>query len=410
MEKKINTRNTRNTRKIKFCLNLIVRNESHVIERLLRTCLPFLDTIVVSDTGSTDNTAEKIRNFAQKNNLDCLVTFDKWLDDFGKNRTIALHHAMNYIKNKLRPLSSEEWKNRESWFICFSDADNVFLNANTVKEEFFSLMDDSFVETSENTLFVVKTIRSNIEYASPFAILYDPTPNAQWKWIDSRHEQIVSLGLQEVKFHMLKSLIMHSGTDGFRGRDSLRFERDAIAIKAQMLEQGETSRLLFYYAQSLRDSGRDREAIEAYLKCERLSFFVEEKYYSLVEAGRMLQERKEYAQAFVILGHAIQINDKRLEAPYYILRWYRSNGLYYLGCIFGLNFIDIKTLKHRMKDDLLFVNKKIHDFEFYDELCVCAHYNKMEELAERLYVKILALPYFNKIRNELLVERLALFS
>ena len=47
----------------KICLNMIVKNESRVIERLLRSVLPLIDTYCICDTGSTDNTVEIIKTF-----------------------------------------------------------------------------------------------------------------------------------------------------------------------------------------------------------------------------------------------------------------------------------------------------------------------------------------------------------
>ena len=49
--------------KPKICLNMIVKNEEPVIERCLATVKPYIDYWVIVDTGSTDNTMEKIRNF-----------------------------------------------------------------------------------------------------------------------------------------------------------------------------------------------------------------------------------------------------------------------------------------------------------------------------------------------------------
>ena len=43
-----------------LCLNMIVKNESKIITRLLESVLPIIDTYCICDTGSTDNTIEVI--------------------------------------------------------------------------------------------------------------------------------------------------------------------------------------------------------------------------------------------------------------------------------------------------------------------------------------------------------------
>ena len=46
-----------------ICLNMIVKNESKIIFRLLETVLPIIDTYCICDTGSTDMTKELIKEF-----------------------------------------------------------------------------------------------------------------------------------------------------------------------------------------------------------------------------------------------------------------------------------------------------------------------------------------------------------
>ena len=48
---------------VKLALNMIVKNEGKIIERLLTSVLPIVDTYCICDTGSTDNTKEIIKNF-----------------------------------------------------------------------------------------------------------------------------------------------------------------------------------------------------------------------------------------------------------------------------------------------------------------------------------------------------------
>ncbi|MEM7396959.1 MAG: glycosyltransferase, partial [Verrucomicrobiota bacterium] len=44
-----------------ICLNMIVKNESAVIERCLRSLIPIIDYWVICDTGSSDDTRERVR-------------------------------------------------------------------------------------------------------------------------------------------------------------------------------------------------------------------------------------------------------------------------------------------------------------------------------------------------------------
>ena len=57
------------TKKKKICLNMIVKNESHIIEETLRCMVKYIDYWVISDTGSTDNTIEVITKFFEKEKI-----------------------------------------------------------------------------------------------------------------------------------------------------------------------------------------------------------------------------------------------------------------------------------------------------------------------------------------------------
>ena len=79
-----------------LCLNMIVKNESHIIKNTLIKLLKKIkfDYWVISDTGSTDNTKELITEFFKEVDIPGEIYNDEW-KDFGHNRSKALEHAFN---------------------------------------------------------------------------------------------------------------------------------------------------------------------------------------------------------------------------------------------------------------------------------------------------------------------------
>lgn len=73
---------------------MIVKNESHIIEETLNNIKKYIDYWVICDTGSTDDTKEKIKKFFKKAKIKGEFFNHVW-KDFGYNRTIALKEAYN---------------------------------------------------------------------------------------------------------------------------------------------------------------------------------------------------------------------------------------------------------------------------------------------------------------------------
>ena len=77
-----------------ICLNMIVKNESHIIiDTLSKLILKVtFDYYVICDTGSTDNTVELIEMFFKIKKIKGEIHFHEW-KDFAYNRSLALKSA-----------------------------------------------------------------------------------------------------------------------------------------------------------------------------------------------------------------------------------------------------------------------------------------------------------------------------
>lgn len=68
-------------------LCMIVKNEIKYIEECLQAALPYVDEIVVADTGSTDGTLEILEKYG------CRVYHFDWVNDYAKARNFAISKA-----------------------------------------------------------------------------------------------------------------------------------------------------------------------------------------------------------------------------------------------------------------------------------------------------------------------------
>ena len=73
----------------KLMLVLMVKNESAILQRCYESVTPFVDEVLIADTGSTDNTRELARSLGAK------VVEEPW-QNFGYNRTESLKAARTW--------------------------------------------------------------------------------------------------------------------------------------------------------------------------------------------------------------------------------------------------------------------------------------------------------------------------
>ena len=128
-----------------LCLNMIVKNESKVILRLLESVSCLIDSYCICDTGSTDDTIEIIHRFFEEKGIPGKIVREPFRD-FGYNRTFSLQACEN------TPLSD---------YILLLDADMVFWMSPTLTPEEFkiSLTRDSYTIFQGNDDFYYKNTR-----------------------------------------------------------------------------------------------------------------------------------------------------------------------------------------------------------------------------------------------------------
>ena len=127
---------------ISICLNMIVKNESKIIARMLASVSPYIDSYCICDTGSTDNTEEVIHNYFQSLTppIPGVVVHEPF-QDFEYNRSFALKACEGREKAD---------------YILLLDADMIFWT-NYDPKEFHS-----FIERSDRDYyFIMQEISPN---------------------------------------------------------------------------------------------------------------------------------------------------------------------------------------------------------------------------------------------------------
>ncbi len=238
------------------CLSMIVKNEAHVIERCLRSLLPFIDTWVISDTGSTDCTQIILQQALAS--LPGTLIERPWVN-FAHNRNEALALART-----------------KADYTLIIDADDSLQYATDFKLP--ELTADAYT---------FEILHGTVRYRRPH-LLKNTLP---WRWVGVLHEYLSADGINGIS-HLDGLAIRYNG-DGARSKDREKYIRDAKVLEDALKEEtdeGLRTRYLFYLAQSYRDGGRREDALRYYLMRAERPGWPEETYVSLLVAGRLQAE------------------------------------------------------------------------------------------------------------------------
>ncbi|MBS0625535.1 MAG: glycosyltransferase [Verrucomicrobia bacterium] len=267
-----------------ICLNMIVKDESDVIQRCLDSVKPYIDSWVIADTGSTDSTPQLIIDKLKDLPGQLLAT--PWID-FASNRNIVLDQSAGL-----------------SDYILFIDADERLtagFNKHRLEKDYYTIK--AFGRTSEfSKMFLVKN-------------------NPSWRWKGIVHESISHPGSATGELLQATSLI-YDEVQGNRSRDPDKFHKDAALLEQALLTDPYNPRNLFYLAQSYVHAREYTKALQTYKERAELGGSPDEIYWSLYCIG-CLEEDLGSPTEKVIAAYckACQFDPSRAE-PFYRLSIY----------------------------------------------------------------------------------------
>ncbi|MBS0625622.1 MAG: glycosyltransferase [Verrucomicrobia bacterium] len=280
-----------------ICLNMIVKNESQVIERCLASVKPFIDYWVIADTGSDDGTPELIRS--------CLKDIPGELH---------VHSWVNFESNRNRALDLARGK---ADYIFIMDADTELvgeIDKSCLDEEFYSLALKERSLTDAYRVFLIQD-------------------HPGWSWKGVIHEYLKPP--HQMKGRVLKGAYINATyLDGNRTRDPQKFLKDAKILEEALLKDPQNSRYVFYLAQSYGNAKDYPTALGFYEKRSQMGGDRDEVFWSFYCMG-MIQQHLKMDQNQVILSYsnAHRIQPERAEPFYQIANYFLENGMPLLGYV-----------------------------------------------------------------------------
>lgn len=270
----------------KICLNMIVKNEAHIIRETFDNILKYvpIDYWVISDTGSTDNTKELITTYFKEKNIDGELVEHGW-QDFGYNRTKALETAYN-----------------KSDYLFIFDADDK-------------------ITGNLKLPFVLNENMYHLQFGETFTYLRPLLINNRkhWEYKGVLHEFLSSMENINTATIITGEYYVESGRFGNRSKNPTKYFDDAVILENAFEKEktggdiGMACRYAFYCAQSYKDCQMIDKSIEWYKKCIELPNWVQEKYYSSFIIGSILVQKNDTDEALHYFYKTVEYDVERIE-------------------------------------------------------------------------------------------------
>lgn len=330
----------------RLCLNMIVKNESKVIHRILNSVADIIDTFCICDTGSTDDTVEIIETFFKAKNIPGKVIMEPF-QDFGYNRSFALKAC--------------DQMNAE--YILLLDADMIFWKNPAISADDFKRMlktDSYHIYQGSDTYYYKNTriVRNRLGF----------------KYWGVTHEYVdfpknASQGKINKDIVFIKDI-------GDGGSKHDKFLRDIRLLLKGLEEIPNNDRYTFYLANSYKDSGQHEAAIEYYKKRVEIGGWIEEVWYSHYNIGKCWKALNEPEKAISAWMDAYQSWPNRIESLYEITQHYRYLGKNKIAYLY-FSLAD-RMRKDHPERDYLFMQRDVYDYKLDFELSIIAYYENLD--------------------------------
>jgi glycosyltransferase involved in cell wall biosynthesis len=347
------------------CLNMIVKDEAHVIRRCLDSVRPLIDRWLIVDTGSSDGTQDVVRD-AMKDLPGELV--ERPWKNFGHNRSEALELARGSAD-----------------YLFFIDADDIL--------EF----EPGFVRPALTAEAYDLEIRYGELLYRRVALVDASLP---WRWEGVLHEYLEA-GRRTTR-GILPGVVMRILGGGGRSQvqEREKFERDARVLEQALVDEPGNARYAYYLAQSWRDAGQHERALQAYERRAAMGGFEEEVFHSLLQAARLARLLKRPAAE--VIDRFLRAHDARpgrAEALGDLASYLRDCGNRWPSAY----LVSQRATAIPRPDDVLFVEPEWYAWRCLDEFSIAAYwvgrYEESREACERLLGSG-ALPQAHRARVE----------
>lgn len=362
----------------KFILTQIMKNESHVANRMLDSLKGFVDGICVIDTGSTDESINIVKKWGDDNGVETYV-FERPFDNFENSRNHSIEKAREFF------LRRDDGNKYYSFWLDFDE--QMILHPN-------------FNKTSvDKDFYMFNTFIGSMKYTRNEMFLLEKP----FRWYGVVHEFLVC-DEQNITSGLMEGLHVNVSMDGasWQGKTSEKYLSHAHTLEKYISDNRQDPRWIFYTAQSYHDSAsiqdnreendeRLRRSLKYYTeRASRQDGYAEEIYYANYRMTTIMNALEEPWS--IIMQQALKaysIDPLRGESIKVIIDYYLKMGEWNNAYLYAKVGYEMFHNKNPYPNRLLFIDESIYKWKFAEALAASAYYCGKREESKIIYNEIL---------------------
>ena len=246
---------------------IMCKNEKKRMRVSLESIKHIADSLVIFDTGSTDNTLEIIKEFTDKNNIPLRLKHGEFVD-FSTSRNVGISFAESFddVDYILMLDVNDELRGWEHLRKYADEHLGDDVSAFLVHQEWWS--------GQLNKYFNIRLIRARKE----------------WKYVGVVHEYIKSNEIEDNKKGRLpETIVLYQDRTQDDDKTGKRFVRDEILLKKEYIKDPTEPRTVFYLAQTYSCLNDTENAYYYYKVRTTLMGFYEERFEACLKCGEFAE-------------------------------------------------------------------------------------------------------------------------
>jgi glycosyltransferase involved in cell wall biosynthesis len=359
----------------RLVLTQIMKNEAHVITRMLNSIRPIVDIICLVDTGSTDNTIEVVKNWGEQNKIETHV-FERPFDNFENSRNYSIQMAREVTQGR----GNDFW--------------GFWLDA----DEMIEILPNFSKNNINKDLYMFNTYINVMKYTRNECYKLDKP----FRFYGPVHEFIVCDD-KNITSGLMDGLNVRVQMDGgsWKGNIPEKYKSHAFVLEKYIDANRQDPRWIFYTAQSYHDSAclpdnreeneeRLRRSIKYYReRISRPDGYPEEIFYSQFRVGTIMRVLEEpFNKTLNELMKAYAMDPLRAEPIKAIIDHYLSVGEWHHAYLYSkfakVNFHQKNPYPQR----LLFVDESLYIWKILEVHAAACFYTGRKDEAKQTFLEM----------------------